>query len=164
MITVLFVLIVILTIALICVSKRIKATINSKVIGIYSDMSALNGRVIKNQSEMKECIESVNSDVQKLLLWKKNIEHADKKLEINTPAQEFLAQHPTEVTVVEEKIEDEDDEPANQSNKVEEVQMRRSEYARFREQGMDIHSAGFAVGVSITTARRYERWYKYNKS
>jgi hypothetical protein len=40
---------------------------------------------------------------------------------------------------------------------------RRINFARLRKQGMDIKNAGKAVGVSYTTAKRYEQWRKDNK-
>lgn len=46
---------------------------------------------------------------------------------------------------------------------VDEFNERRNKYAEYRKQGMDIKSAGVAVGVSITTAKRYEKWRKDNK-
>lgn len=44
-----------------------------------------------------------------------------------------------------------------------ELNERRAKYASFRKQGMDIKSAGVAVGVSFTTAKRYEKWMADNK-
>ena len=43
------------------------------------------------------------------------------------------------------------------------VQARRERFAKYRKQGMDIESAGIAVGVSYSTAKRYEKWMKENK-
>lgn len=39
-----------------------------------------------------------------------------------------------------------------------ELNERREKFAMYRKQGMDVKSAGKAVGVSFTTAKRYEKW------
>ena len=44
-----------------------------------------------------------------------------------------------------------------------ELSVRRQQYAIYRKQGMDVKSAGVAVGVSYSTAKRYEQWRKNNK-
>lgn len=44
-----------------------------------------------------------------------------------------------------------------------ELSVRRQQYATYRKQGMDVKSAGVAVGVSYSTAKRYEQWRKNNK-
>lgn len=43
------------------------------------------------------------------------------------------------------------------------LQERRNMFATYRKQGMSIKEAGEIVGVSISTAKRYERWRKDNK-
>ena len=45
----------------------------------------------------------------------------------------------------------------------ENVNERREKFAMYRKQGMDVRSAGVAVGVSFTTAKRYEKWRVDNK-
>ena len=40
---------------------------------------------------------------------------------------------------------------------------RRENFAKYRKQGMDVKSAGIAIGVSYSTAKRYEQWRKDNK-
>ena len=40
----------------------------------------------------------------------------------------------------------------------EDVNVRRQQFAELRSQGMAILEAGKAIGVSPTTARRYEKW------
>lgn len=40
---------------------------------------------------------------------------------------------------------------------------RRTKFAMLRKQGMDVLSAGKAIEVSETTARRYEKWRIDNK-
>lgn len=44
-----------------------------------------------------------------------------------------------------------------------ELSVRRQQYATYRKQGMDVKSSGVAVGVSYSTAKRYEQWRKNNK-
>jgi hypothetical protein len=40
---------------------------------------------------------------------------------------------------------------------------KRSVYAECRKSGLDIKDAGSAVGVSYSTAKRYEKWCRLNK-
>ena len=50
-----------------------------------------------------------------------------------------------------------------QTKEVVELQERRDKFATYRKQGMDIKSAGAAIGVSYSTAKRYEKWIIDNK-
>lgn len=67
---------------------------------------------------------------------------------------------------------DKDEEPIEETTRKEndsesivsyELSVRRQQYATYRKQGMDVKSAGVAVGVSYSTAKRYEQWRKNNK-
>ena len=49
------------------------------------------------------------------------------------------------------------------SDKEKELSERRNKFAYFRKHGMDVKSAGIAVKVSYSTAKRYEQWRKDNK-
>lgn len=56
------------------------------------------------------------------------------------------------------------DEDVEQPKQAEvELNERRAKFAEYRKQGMDYKSAGKAVGVSFTTAKRYEKWMADNK-
>lgn len=50
-----------------------------------------------------------------------------------------------------------------QSSTLAEVRERRERFSYYRMHGMDVKSAGVAVGVSYSTAKRYEQWRKDNK-
>ena len=52
---------------------------------------------------------------------------------------------------------------AVETNQVSAVNERRAKFAEYRKQGMDVKSAGVAVGVHYSTAKRYEKWRKDNK-
>lgn len=49
------------------------------------------------------------------------------------------------------------------TKEVVELQERRDKFAEYRKQGMDVKSAGAAVRVSYSTAKRYEKWRVDNK-
>lgn len=44
-----------------------------------------------------------------------------------------------------------------------ELNERREKFVKYRKQGMDVKSAGVAVGVSYSTAKRYNKWMTNNK-
>lgn len=50
-----------------------------------------------------------------------------------------------------------------QSSTLAEVRERRERFSYYRMHGMDVKSAGVAVGVSYSTAKRYEQWRRDNK-
>ena len=81
---------------------------------------------------------------------------------------EFEMEEPVEDEPAEEADDSQDptdDKEDNQkANKEDELAERREKYAKYRKEGMDVKSAGTAVGVSFTTAKRYEKWYQSNRA
>lgn len=53
--------------------------------------------------------------------------------------------------------------PEQEKKDDDELSIRRERFTHFRKCGMDIKSAGAAVGVSYSTAKRYEKWRVDNK-
>ena len=84
-----------------------------------------------------------------------NVKSTIADLHKHEPAEEPAKEVEEELEnlVPEQEKKDDDDE----------LSIRRERFAHFRKCGMDIKNAGTAVGVSYSTAKRYEKWRVDNK-
>lgn len=99
----------------------------------FSDMAQLNGEIDKVTKKVSEL---------------------HKREDAEEPAKEVEAELENLVPEQEKERDDEDTST---------LYARRMNFARLRQQGADVKSAGAAVGVSYSTAKRYEQWRKDNK-
>lgn len=164
MVILLSILIAILIIAMLIAFKRMSC-INSKVNNLYSNIASMDGYIVDHASRINANaneIQRVSKSVGELEHWKQKLVYTDKETGKVIPLDEMFRSK--EETVAEDENKDapsaEDEKPENVPSEIEE---RRAKYAKLREQGMGVKSAGSAVGVSYTTAKRYEQWYQTNK-
>ena len=99
------------------------------------------------RSEKK--IEANSSDIYSIS--KKLSTHIQETQEVVVDPNDNLEKTKEDLEVISDK---------NQA--VVELNERREKFAMYRKQGMDVKSAGKAVGVSFTTAKRYDKWMLNN--
>lgn len=130
------------------------ARINNRIDDIYNKAFVMQGEIEANTARAKynyKLIAQVNTKLESV----KNTIALHKHEPTDEPAKEVEAELEGLIPEQEEEVE--------QSNAAYELSVRREHYAHFRKQGMDVKNAGKAVGVSYTTAKRYEQWRKDNK-
>lgn len=114
-------------------------TLESRIDDIYNKALTMQGEIEANTARSQDnykLIAQVNTELDYI---KSTVADLHKKEPVEEPAKE-----------VEEKDDDE-------------LSIRRERFAYCRKCGMDIKNAGAAVGVSYSTAKRYEKWRVDNK-
>lgn len=129
------------------------ARINNRIDDIYHKALTMQGEIEANTARAKDnykLIAQVNNELESI----NNSIALHKHEPTDEPAKE-----------VEEELDSliPEQEKVEQSDAVCELAIRREKFAIYRKQGMDIKSAGVAVGVSYSTAKRYEKWRVDNK-
>ena len=130
------------------------AQINNRIDDIYNKALTMQGEIEANTARSKDnykLIAQVNTVLEKV---ESIIEELHKQEETDEPAKEVEAELESLVPELEKERDDEDTST---------IYARRENFAYLRNQGMDIKVAGTAVGVSYSTAKRYELWRKDNK-
>lgn len=130
------------------------ARINNRIDDIFNKALAMQGEIEANTARAKDnykLIAKFNTEVEKV---KDTIAELHKKEPADEPAKE-----------VEEELENlvPEQEKAGDDEDTSTLYARRMNFARLRQQGAGVKSAGAAVGVSYSTAKRYEQWRKDNK-
>ena len=126
------------------------ARINNRIDDIYNKAFIMQGEIEANTARAKDnykLIAIVNTQVEKA---KSTIAELHKQELEDEPAKEV--EEELESLIPEQEKKDDD-----------ELSIRRERFAHFRKCGMDIKRACIAVGVSYSTAKRYEQWRKDNK-
>lgn len=129
------------------------ARINNRIDDIYHKALTMQGEIEANTARAKDnykLIAQVNNELESI----NNSIALHKHEPTDEPAKE-----------VEEELDSliPEQEKVEQSDAVCELAIIREKFAIYRKQGMDIKSAGVAVGVSYSTAKRYEKWRVDNK-
>jgi hypothetical protein len=130
------------------------AKINNRIDDIYNKAFIMQGEIEANTARAKDnykLIAQVNTEVENV---KNTIAELHKQEQTDESAKEVEAELENLVPEQEEERDGYD---------VSTLYARRMNFARLRHQGADVKSAGAAVGVSYTTAKRYEQWRKDNK-
>ena len=130
------------------------ARINERIDDIFNKALTMQGDIEANTSRAKDnykLIAKFNTEIEKV---KSTIAELHKKEHTDEPAKEVEAELESLVPEQEEAGDDEDTST---------LYARRMNFARLRQQGAGVKSAGAAVGVSYTTAKRYEKWRVDNK-
>lgn len=130
------------------------ARINERIDDIFNKALTMQGDIEANTARAKDnykLLAKFNTEVEKV---KDTIAELHKHEPTDEPAKE-----------VEEELENlvPEQEEEEVSDKEKELSERRDKFAEYRKQGMDVKSAGAAVGVSYSTAKRYEKWRIDNK-
>lgn len=129
---------------------------------INKNIKKLFDESLKNEGRFKDYQNRLESHYS-------SIARNEKKIETNSGdiynLSKMLSTHiqDTQEVVLEDKNNLEDTKEAldaiSEPSQVSvELNERREKFAMYRKQGMDVKSAGVAVGVSLTTAKRYEKW------
>ena len=130
------------------------AKINNRIDDIFNKALTMQGEIEANTARAKDnykLIAQVNTEVEKV---KDTIADLHKQESSDEPAKEVEAE-------LENLVPEQEEEEV--SDKEKELSERRNKFAYFRKHGMDVKSAGIAVKVSYSTAKRYEQWRKDNK-
>jgi hypothetical protein len=128
--------------------------LESRIDDIYNKALTMQGEIEANTARAKDnyrLIAQVNTEVENV---KNTIAELHKQEQTDESAKEVEAELENLVPEQEEERDGYD---------VSTLYARRMNFARLRHQGADVKSAGAAVGVSYTTAKRYEQWRKDNK-
>lgn len=130
------------------------AKINNRIDDIYNKSFTMQGEIEANTARSKDnynLIARVNTELE---TCKMSIDRLTKI-------------HESEVLeVIDSELESLELEPAEESEQplaAYELSVRRENFAHLRSMGKSVKDAGDAVGVSYSTAKRYERWRKDNK-
>ena len=129
--------------------------INDRIDDIYNKAFIMQGEIEANTARAKDnykLIAEFNTEFEKV---KGTIAELHKREPTEKPARE--------VEAVLESLVPEQEKEEEQTQAEYELSVRRENFAHFRKCGMDIKNAGKSVGVSYSTAKRYEQWRKDNK-
>lgn len=130
------------------------ARINERIDDIFNKALTMQGDIEANTARSQDnykLIAQVNTEVEKV---KDTIAELHKHEPTDEPAKEVEAE-------LENLVPEQEEEEV--SDKEKELSERRNKFAYFRKHGMDVKSAGIAVKVSYSTAKRYEKWRIDNK-
>lgn len=128
--------------------------LESRIDDIYHKALTMLGEIESNTASAKDnynFIAKVNTELESV---KSTITELHKQEPSDEPAKEV--EEELESLVPEQEKERDDEDTST-------LYARRMGFARLRHQGMDVKSAGIAIGVSYSTAKRYEQWRKDNK-
>lgn len=128
----------------------------SRIDDIYNKALTMQGDIEANTARAKDnykLIAQVNTELERV---KGIIAELHKQEPTDEPSKEVEAELEN---LVPEKVKDD----SESSNAAYEISERRESFSKYRKQGMDVKSAGIAIGVSYSTAKRYEQWRKDNK-
>ncbi len=129
-------------------------TVESRIDDIYNKALAMQGEIEANTARSKDnykLIAQVNTELES---FKNTIAETHKHEPAEEPAKE-VEEELENLVPKQEKEEDDEDTST--------LYARRMNFARLRQQGADVKRAGAAVGVSYSTAKRYEKWRVDNK-
>lgn len=130
------------------------ARINNRIDDIYNKALTMQGEIEANTARAKDnykLLAKFNTEVENV---KSTIAELHKHEPTDEPANEVEAE-------LENLVPEQEEEEV--SDKEKELSERRNKFAYFRKHGMDVKSAGIAVKVSYSTAKRYEKWRIDNK-
>lgn len=128
--------------------------INDRIDDIYNKAFIMQGEIEANTARAKDnykLVAQVNTEVEKVKI---TIAELHKQEPTDEPAKEVEAELESLVPEQEKAIDDED---------ASTLYARRMNFARLRQQGAGVKRAGAAIGVSYSTAKRYEKWRVDNK-
>ena len=128
--------------------------INDRIDDIYNKAFIMQGEIEANTARAKDnykLIAKLNTEIENV---KSTIAELHKHEPTDEPAKEVEAELESLVPEQEKAIDDEDTST---------LYARRMNFARLRQQGAGVKSAGAAIGVSYSTAKRYEKWRVDNK-
>lgn len=132
------------------------ARINGRIDDIYNKALSMQGEIEANATRSKEnykLIAQVNTEVE-------NVKSIIADLHKHEPAEEPAKEVEEEL---ENLVPEQEEEEERDGYDVSTLYARRMNFARLRQGGEDIKNAGAAVGVSYSTAKRYEKWRVDNK-
>ena len=131
------------------------ARINNRIDDIYHKALTMQGEIEANAARTKDNYESiaiVNTELEKCKLGVDRLTkiHESEVLDvIDAELESLIAEQ--EPVVKEESSEECD------------LSIRREKFACLRKDGKSVKEAGAIMGVSYSTAKRYEQWRKDNK-
>lgn len=149
-----FIIVAILLAGLVVFALCKLGTLESRIDDIYNKAFIMQGDIEANTARAKDnykLLAKFNTEVENV---KSTIAELHKKEPTDEPAKEVEAE-------LENLVPEQEEEEV--SDKEKELSERRNKFAYFRKHGMDVKSAGIAVKVSYSTAKRYEKWRIDNK-
>lgn len=151
---VVFIIVAILLAGLVVFALCKLGTLESRIDDIYNKALTMQGEIEANTARAKDnykLLAKFNTEVENV---KSTIAELHKHEPADEPAKEVEAGLENLVSEQEKERDDEDTST---------LYARRMNFARLRQQGAGVKSAGAAVGVSYSTAKRYEKWRIDNK-
>ena len=153
---VVFIIIVVLLGVFIAFAFCKMAKINNRIDDIYNKSFTMQGEIEANTARSKDnynLIARVNTELEtcKMSIDRLTKIHESEVLEVIDAELESLVIEPEEESVGEQPL------------AAYELSVRRENFAHLRSMGKSVKDAGAAVGVSYSTAKRYEKWRKDNK-
>lgn len=127
--------------------------INNRIDDIYNKAFTMQGGIEANTARAKDnykFIAQVNTELQ-------SVKNITAELHRHEPTDEPSKEVDAELESIVPEQEEEDDEDTST------LYVRRENFACLRSSGKSVKEAGELVGVSYTTAKRYEQWRKDNK-
>lgn len=152
--TAVFITIVVLLGVFVALAFAKMARINERIDDIFNKALTMQGDIEANTARAKDnykLLAKFNTEVENV---KDTIAELHKHEPTDEPAKEVEAE-------LENLVPEQEEEEV--SDKEKELSERRNKFAYFRKHGMDVKSAGIAVKVSYSTAKRYEKWRVDNK-
>lgn len=128
--------------------------LDCRIDDIYNKAFIMQGDIEENRAHLNAHyadMAQLNTDIEKVA---QKVSELREKGNADEPAKEVEAELENLIPEQEKERDDEDTST---------LYARRMNFARLRQQGADVKSAGAAVGVSYSTAKRYEQWRKDNK-
>ena len=129
---------------------------------INQNIKKIFDEILKNEGRFNDCKNRLDSHYVDIVRSEKKIEANSSdiyslSMKLSTHIQEtqkVVIELDNDSVVTEESLRAISD----QAQATVELNERREKFALYRKQGMDMKSAGKAVGVSFPTAKRYEKW------
>lgn len=131
------------------------ARINNRIDDIYNKALTMQGEIESNTARTKDnykSIAKVNTELEKCKLCVDRLTkiHESEVLEVVDAELESLIA--------------EQEPPVKEENSEEcDLSIRREKFACLRKDGKSVKEAGAIMGVSYSSAKRYEQWRKDNK-
>ena len=142
-------------------------TLESRIDDIYNKALTMQGEIEANTARAKDnykLIAQVNTKVEEIDGYVKELQNAVDVL-APEPTDEIAKEvvEELESVVAEQEQVVADLEEIEESTAAYELSVRRENFAHLRGLGKSVKEAGEIVGVSYSTAKRYEKWRVDNK-
>ena len=157
-----FIIVMLLLAAFIIFAFAKMAKINNRIDDLHNKAFIMQGEIEANTARSQDNYKLIAQVNTELVNLRKSLINSRRHEPTDEPAKEVEKE--LENLVVEQDQTEEDIEELHRGNLASyELSVRRENFAHLRNLGNGVKEAGEIVGVSYTTAKRYEQWRKDNK-